>query len=203
MTLPPTTPAPVPADVSPQRRELMELGGPNTLLWPARDPHVVDLTTAHPGGIAMLLSGRDARLSDLVREPGALLRVQRRAAELTEHVERIAQEHGVHTCFLAMGSASWHVPGEVDRPLAPVILRRASLRRLRPGSDFALDLAPRAEVNPALLTYLRRALRRGARRLARSRPRAVPVLRPRHVWRLRLAARRTARAARAQDACGA
>ena len=138
----------------------MELGGPNTLLWPSRDPHVVDLTTAHPGGIAMLLSGRDARLSDLVREPGALLRAQRRAAELTEHVERIAQEHGVHTCFLAMGSASWHVPGEVDRPLAPVILRRASLRRLRPGSDFALDLAPRAEVNPALLTYLRRALRR-------------------------------------------
>ena len=49
----------------------MELGGPNTLLWPSRDPHVVDLTTAHPGGIAMLLSGRDARLSDLVREHGA------------------------------------------------------------------------------------------------------------------------------------
>ena len=75
MTTPPaTTPAQVPADVSPLRRELMELGGPNTLLWPARDPHVVDLTTAHPGGVAMLLSGRDARLSDLVREPAALLR---------------------------------------------------------------------------------------------------------------------------------
>ena len=130
----PTTPAQAPADVSSLRRELMELGGPNTLIWPARDPHVVDLTTAHPGGIAMLLSGRDARLSDLVREPGALLRAQRRAAELTEHVERIAQEHGVHTCFLAMGAASWHVPGEEERPLAPVVLRRAALRRLRPGS---------------------------------------------------------------------
>lgn len=161
MTTPPaTTPAQVPADVSPLRRELMELGGPNTLLWPARDPHVVDLTTAHPGGVAMLLSGRDARLSDLVREPAALLRAQRRAAELTEHVERIAEEHGVHTCFLAMGAASWHVPGEDERPLAPVILRRASLRRLRPGTDFALDLSARVEINPALLTYLRRALRR-------------------------------------------
>lgn len=150
----------MPADVSPLRRELMELGGPNTLLWPARDPHVVDLTTAHPGGVAMLLSGRDARLSDLVREPAALLRAQRRAAELTEHVERIAEEHGVRTCFLAMGAASWQVPGEDERPLAPVVLRRVSLRRLRPGPDFALDLAPRVEINPALLTYLRRALRR-------------------------------------------
>ncbi|MFX4287016.1 hypothetical protein ACQBJO_02455 [Janibacter sp. G349] len=160
MTPPPTTPAQAPADVSPLRRELMELGGPNTLIWPARDPHVVDLTTAHPGGVAMLLSGRDARLSDLVREPGALLRAQRRATSLTEHVERISQEHGVHTCFLAMGAASWHVPGEEERPLASVVLRRAALRRLRPGPDFALDLAPRVEINPVLLTYLRRALRR-------------------------------------------
>lgn len=160
MTEQPKTPAPVPAAVDALRRELMELGGPNTLLWPARDPHVVDLTTAHPGGVAMLLSGRDARLSDLVREPGALLRAQRRAVRLSEHVERIEEEHGVRTCFLAMGAASWQVPGEDERPLAPVVLRRAALRRLRPGSDFALDLAPRLEINPALLTYLRRALRR-------------------------------------------
>lgn len=160
MTEPPTTPAPVPASLTALRRELMELGGPNTLLWPARDPNVVDLTTAHPGGVAMLLSGRPARLSDLVREPGALLRAQRHAAHLAEHVERVAEEHGVETCFLAMGAASWQVPGEDERPLAPVILRRASLRRLRPGPDFALDLAARVEVNPALLTYLRGALRR-------------------------------------------
>lgn len=160
MTEPPTTPAPVPAAVTALSRELMELGGPNTLIWPSRDPNVVDLTTAHPGGVAMLLSGRDARLSDLVREPGALLRAQRRAAVLTEHVDRIEEEHGVRTCFLAMGAASWYVPGESELPTAPVLLRRASLRRLRPGSDFALDLADRVELNSALLTYLRRALRR-------------------------------------------
>ena len=160
VTEPPTTPAPVPAAVTALSRELMELGGPNTLIWPSRDPNVVDLSTAHPGGVAMLLSGRDARLSDLVREPGALLRAQRHASALTEHVDRIEEEHGVRTCFLAMGAASWDVPGESERPIAPVLLRRASLRRLRPGSDFALDLADRVEVNSALLTYLRRALHR-------------------------------------------
>lgn len=158
MTEPPTTPAPVPAAVKALTRELMELGGPNTLIWPARDPNIVDLTNAHPGGVAMLLSGRDARLSDLVREPGALLRAQRHAGRLAEHVDRIEEEHGVHTCFLAMGAASWDVPGEDERPIAPILLRRATLRRLRPGPDFALDLADRVEVNPALLTYLRRAL---------------------------------------------
>lgn len=160
MTAPPTTPAPVPASVTALSRELMELGGPNTLIWPFRDPNIVDLTTAHPGGVAMLLSGRDARLSDLVREPGALLRAQRHAAVLTEHVDRIEEEHGVRTCFLAMGAASWDVPGQSERPIAPILLRRASLRRLRPGPDFALDLADRVEVNSALLTYLRRALHR-------------------------------------------
>lgn len=159
MTEQPTTPAPVPAALSSLRRELTELGGPNTLIWPARDPNVVDLSTAHPGGVAMLLSGRDARLSDLVREPGALLRAQRHAAQLSEHVDAIEEEHGVRTCFLAMGSASWDVPGQDERPIAPILLRRAALRRLRPGPDFALDLADRVELNPALLTYLRGALR--------------------------------------------
>ena len=160
VTEPPSTPAPVPAAVTALSRELMELGGPNTLIWPARDPNIVDLTTAHPGGVAMLLSGRDARLSDLVREPGALLRAQRHAGALAAHVDRIAEEHGVRTCFLAMGAASWDVRGEAERPIAPILLRRATLRRLRPGPDFALDLADRVEVNPALLTYLRRALHR-------------------------------------------
>ncbi|WP_435202316.1 DUF4011 domain-containing protein [Janibacter sp. GS2] len=160
MTTPPTTPASVPAAVTALTRELMELGGPNTLIWPARDPNIVDLTTAHPSGAAMLLSGRDARLSDLVREPGALLRAQRHAGKLAAHVDRIEEEHGVNTCFLAMGAASWDVPGEDERPIAPILLRRATLRRLRPGPDFALDLADRVEVNPALLTYLRRALHR-------------------------------------------
>ncbi|NYF97819.1 DUF4011 domain-containing protein [Janibacter cremeus] len=159
MTEQPTTPAPVPAALTSLRRELSDLGGPNTLIWPARDPHVVDLSAAHPGGVAMLLAGRDARLSDLVREPGALLRAQRHAARLSEHVDAIEEEHGVRTCFLAMGSASWDVPGQDEQPIAPILLRRAALRRLRPGPDFALDLADRVELNPALLAYLRGSLR--------------------------------------------
>lgn len=140
------------------RAELLELGGPNTLLWPTRDPHVLDLTHAHPGGVAMLLAGREVRLSDVIREPGALLRVQRQAHRLAAHTDEIAEEHGIQTCFLSMGAASWQVPGQDERPVAPVLLRRAVLRRIEGGPDHALDLGERVELNPVLLTYLRRAL---------------------------------------------
>ena len=55
-------------------RGLSEVGGRNTLLWapegPDRDGYL-DLTTAHPGGVSMLLAGRPTRLSDLVREAAA------------------------------------------------------------------------------------------------------------------------------------
>ncbi len=158
--MPPSTPASVRAGLEHLRAELMELGGPNTLIWPSHDPLVVELTTAHPGGVAMLLAGHASRLSDLVREPSSLRRVQERAQRLTEHCALIAEEHGVHTCFLAMGAASWDVSGEAERPMAPVLLRRTRLRRVRPGTDFALDFADRVELNPALRTYLERALRR-------------------------------------------
>lgn len=152
--------SPVAAASADWRRELMELGGPNTLIWPARDPDILDLTRAHPGGVAMLLAGREVRLSDLVREPDALHRLQRKAVRLAAHAEEIAQEHGVHTCFLSMGTATWAVPGQDERPVAPVILRRARLRRLPGGTDFALDLDQRVQLNPALTTYISRALRR-------------------------------------------
>ena len=69
------------------------------------------------------------------------------AGALAAHVDRIAEEHGVRTCFLAMGAASWDVRGEAERPIAPILLRRATLRRLRPGPDFALDLADRVSTD--------------------------------------------------------
>lgn len=141
------------------REELMELGGPNTLIWPRRGQDAIDLTHAHPGGVAMLLAGRGARLSDLVREPDALLRAQRRAIRIAAHATRVREAHGVDIAFLTMGRASWPLPGQADSPSAPVLLRRVTLRRLDTGLDHSLDLADTVEVNPALLTYLRRALR--------------------------------------------
>ncbi|HET8768276.1 MAG TPA: hypothetical protein VFM86_13215, partial [Pedococcus sp.] len=61
----------VAAAVRTWQRHLVDLGGRNTLLWYRDLPSgTLDLTTAHPGGVSMLLAGRRTRLSDLFREPG-------------------------------------------------------------------------------------------------------------------------------------
>src|SRR5699024_11371322 len=60
VTEPPTTPAPVPAAVTALSRELMDLGGPNTLIWPSLYPNVVALTTSKPVVVSMLLLASDS-----------------------------------------------------------------------------------------------------------------------------------------------
>ncbi|HEY7717297.1 MAG TPA: hypothetical protein VH915_00945, partial [Pedococcus sp.] len=53
----------VAAAVATWQRHLVDLGGRNTLLWYRDLPSgTLDLTTAHPGGVAMLLAGRPTRL---------------------------------------------------------------------------------------------------------------------------------------------
>lgn len=139
------------------RDELVDLAGPNTLLWPPRDETItVDLTTAHPAGLARVLAGRDTRLSDLVREHDAHLRVHRQAARLAERCQAIVEEHGVQTCFLTHGIATWDIPGAPTAPSAPVLLRRCTLRPVDGGRDLAVDLAPMMMLNPALGAYLER-----------------------------------------------
>ena len=61
-------------------RHLVDLGGRNTLLWYRDLPTgTLDLSTAHPSGLALLMTGRPTRLSDLVREPAAFEEARRRA----------------------------------------------------------------------------------------------------------------------------
>jgi len=138
-------------------RELSDVGGPNTLLWaPTRRDGFLELTTAHPGGVSMLLAGRPTRLSDLVREPGAFddaldvaRRVHQQAVDLLEH-------RGLACGFVAMGVATWDPPRARAVVEAPVLLRTCTLRPTTVAeSDFELDLGPTVEVNPALVNYLR------------------------------------------------
>lgn len=133
----------------------MELGGPNTLIWPRRDTsEVLALTNAHPGGVAMLLAGRPVRVSDLVRESDARLRAQRAAARLRARAAVIAEEHGLTTSFLAMGTATWHTQDPDRAPAAPVLLRRVDLTPTDLDGDTRLDFLTDVEINPALLTVL-------------------------------------------------
>ena len=140
---------------------LVELGGPNTLLW-YRDLPVgtIDLTNAHLGARNALLAGEPHLLSELVREAPALDDARLRAGRIHDTATRLEREHAIRTCYLGIGTATWKVVlpnGKVAprRAEAPVFLRACTLvptdARRR---DFRLVPGEELELNPALLRYL-------------------------------------------------
>lgn len=139
------------------QRTLVDLGGRNTLLWYRDLPSgTLDLTTAHPGGVSMLLAGRRTRLSDLVREPAAFEEARRRVRSIRSKALELREERGIAAGFIAIGMATWSVPRAARPPASPVLLRSCVLRPTGAAQeDFEIDLGPEAEFNPVLREYLR------------------------------------------------
>ena len=99
----------VAAAVRTWQRHLVDLGGRNTLLWYRDLPSgTLDLTTAHPGGLAMLLAGRPTRLSDLMREATVLEQARRRVRTIRAKTLELHEERGITAGFMALGMATWH-----------------------------------------------------------------------------------------------
>lgn len=147
----------VTAAVRTWQRTLVDLGGRNTLLWYRDLPSgTLDLTTAHPGGVSMLLAGRRTRLSDLVREPVAFDEARRRVRAIRSKALELREERGIAAGFVAIGMATWSVPRAARPPAAPVLLRSCVLRPTGAAQeDFEIDLGPEVELNPVLREYLR------------------------------------------------
>lgn len=139
------------------RTQLADLGGRNTLMWHRDLPTgTIDLTVAHPGGVAKLLAGHNTLLSELTREAVALGEARRRVSAIRAKSVELQREFGLNTLFLAVGMASWKLPRVPVPPRAPVLLRGA---RIRPTDasrrDFVLRLDSDVILNPALEHYLR------------------------------------------------
>jgi hypothetical protein len=141
---------------------------------------LLDLSAAHPSGIAQLFAGRATRLSNLVREGSALSAAKRRARAVASRADDYAQRYGLASAFLAIGVATWKEdeesaagaepgdePGDHGAPpfsstssvrtmRAPVLLRPVTVRSRRGDGDPELSLEPTLEVNPVLATALRR-----------------------------------------------
>ena len=132
----------VPQTLMTWQRTLVDLGGRNTLLWYRDLPSgTLDLTTAHPGGVSMLLAGRRTRLSDLVREPAAFQEARRRARAIRSKALELREERGIAAGFVAIGMATWSVPRAARPPAAPVLLRSCVLRPTGAAQeDFEIDL---------------------------------------------------------------
>src|SRR5690606_22307166 len=61
---------------------------------------VIDLTAAHPSGIAQLHAGRATRLSNLVREGGARVSARRAARTVLARTDELAQRYGIAPTYL-------------------------------------------------------------------------------------------------------
>ncbi len=146
----PLAPPAIPA-VDRWRATLASARLPDTLVGEAADVEVLDLTHAHPSGLATLMAGRSTRLSSLVREPGAHAAARRRARSIATSAEVLAAERGVRSCYLSAGLATW-----TDGPAAaPVLLRSCTLHPRGAGQDdYELDLDDTAIVNPEMLRRL-------------------------------------------------
>jgi len=139
------------------RHELADIGGRNTLLWYQDHPRATfDLTVAHPSGVAKLLAGQRTLLTEIVRERVALAEARSRIETIHARTTDLLTEHGVSTCFVAVGMASWHLPRVKVAPRAPVLLRAATLEPTdATRQDFVLHLDHHVTFNPVLENYLR------------------------------------------------
>ena len=146
----------VAAAVATWSRQLVDLGGRNTLLW-YRDLRAgtLDLTMAHPGGLSVLMAGGSPRLRDLFREETAFAEARHRARTIAAKSRELLEERGIATLHLAIGMATWALPRSSRAPMAPVLLRSATLKPTTPAQDdFILSVSSEAELNPVLLHYL-------------------------------------------------
>lgn len=133
------------------RAELESLGGEATQRrFRSRRGTYIDLSTAHPSGIAPLLSGRAVKLSNLIREPLTFRNALDSAMLVSQKGIELEASRGLNTVKLAIGFASWTShSGEVN---APVFLRSAALRRV--GRDYELRITGALSPNAALLRAL-------------------------------------------------
>jgi hypothetical protein len=125
----------------------------------------LDLTHAHPSGLATLLAGVPTRLSSLIRGSDTLWVARQVVRDVRAAVGTLRLERGMRAGHLAVGVACWRpglsgpLPGrnEIDRTniSAPILLRGCALRpRGASHDDYDLVLDGTALVNAQLLRRL-------------------------------------------------
>lgn len=138
------------------KQQAAHLGGRDTMLHfrDSRDGSI-DLSGAHPSGLAQLLAGRATRLSSLVRDHEVLSDARRRAKSIRSKAEQLDNERGIQTAHLAIGFASWTEKDSKYKFNAPVVMRHVTLvPRGSRVEDFEIVLGDGIMINPALVQHL-------------------------------------------------
>ena len=148
------------------REELVGLGGVASLDDVSLLDGAVDLTAAHPSGLAQLYAGRPTPLSSLIREPTALAAARKSVRKVAGRTDILARQFGVAPVYLAIGVATWTetIRDESRRPGAAAADGAGSPESDGPGgpgdSDAGSDPEqPHHEIpDPVLTSVLESAL---------------------------------------------
>jgi hypothetical protein len=127
------------------RAALVEAAGGSTLAdVELLGDAALDLSAAHPSGIAQLFAGRETRLSNLVREGAALGTARRRSRAVAARAATYAQQYGIAPTYLAIGVASWteHSTPDVATDDVAAIATATMDSAARPEQDGAATQAP-------------------------------------------------------------
>ena len=137
---------------------LKPVTGADTMLRFTKTPEgSIDLTHAHPSGLAQLMAGRRTRLSTLIRDRQQYVVAARASRNIRSKIFELANDRGIDAGYLSAGTVVWTsaVGGKPQRISAPVMLTAITLT-VRPGEDdFELQLTEQAHINPALVRHLK------------------------------------------------
>jgi hypothetical protein len=132
------------------RQELSALGGINPLIsFEASSFGQVDLTRAHPGGLAQLVSARTTTVTNLVRDGVAQSRSLSATRRIRTKAKRIRESFGLESCFIAGGLVIHH---STERKM-PILLWPTSL--IPKGDDYEVRIGGDAILNPVLVQLIR------------------------------------------------
>ncbi len=127
------------------RDELQGIGGTNPLVsFELSSFGQVDLLRAHPGGLAQLVSSRSTTLSNLVRDGVAQARAHGTVRRIKLKAERIEDNFGISSLFIAGGLVEDRSSGK----RIPILLWPTSL--ISKGEDYEIRIDQRPLLNPAL-----------------------------------------------------
>lgn len=130
--------------------ELAGLGGQDPLAnFEASSFGQVDLTRAHPGGLAQLVSARVTTISNLVRDGVAQTRSLSATRRIRSKTKRIRESFGLETCFVAGGLVVDHGSGKK----MPILLWPVNL--IPKGDDYEVRVAADAVLNPVLVELIK------------------------------------------------
>jgi hypothetical protein len=138
------------------RNQLSAIGGVNPLTtFDDRVDTRVDITHAHPGGLARFIAGSPTLLGNLIRDD-----LQRRAAlhtafSLADHEFHLNNSRGIESIALGIGLVSWEHEGVTHR--GPLLLRPVTIKRRGSDVEFTLQKSG-IRLNPALAREFDRQL---------------------------------------------